>query len=179
MTDVPIAPDQVQDPFEKNQPGKGLGRDPQRTPMQWSNAPHAGFTTGTPWLPLGADVGERSNVASQDHDDASILVFYRALLALRRQHACLNRGHWEPVGVEGDLLAYARIEEGIDCQTDADSAGDERALVLLNFGAAPVSVPAAWVTGPKQLWLSTVAGRTGAIGPGNQLTGDEGVVLGL
>ena len=35
MTNVPIPPDRVQDPFEKNVPGMGLGRDPQRTPMQW------------------------------------------------------------------------------------------------------------------------------------------------
>ncbi len=173
MTDVPIAPDQVQDPFEKNQPGKGLGRDPQRTPMLWRAAPHAGFTTGTPWLPLGADAAQ-SNVATQEHDDASILVFYRALIALRRQHGCLNRGRWEPVGVEGDLLAYARI----DAQIDAGSANDERALVLLNFGAAPVSVPAAWLTGTRRLWLSTVAGRKGRIGPGERLAGYEGVVLG-
>jgi len=44
MRDVPIPPDRVQDPFEKNVPGLGLGRDPERTPMQWSAAPHAGFS---------------------------------------------------------------------------------------------------------------------------------------
>ena len=46
MTDVPIPPDEVQDPFEKNEPRHGLGRDPQRTPMQWDSSPNAGFTTG-------------------------------------------------------------------------------------------------------------------------------------
>ena len=55
MTDVPIPVDEVQDPFEKNEPGMGLGRDPQRTPMQWSAAAHAGFTTGAPWLRLADD----------------------------------------------------------------------------------------------------------------------------
>ena len=45
MHNVPIPPDRVQDPFEKNVPGLGLGRDPARTPMQWSAAPNAGFTS--------------------------------------------------------------------------------------------------------------------------------------
>ena len=44
MTDVPIAADQVQDPAEKNEPGKGRGRDPERSPMLWVDAPNAGFT---------------------------------------------------------------------------------------------------------------------------------------
>ena len=39
MQDVPIPPERVQDPFEKSVPGLGLGRDPERTPMQWSAAP--------------------------------------------------------------------------------------------------------------------------------------------
>jgi alpha-glucosidase len=43
MRDVPIAPDRIQDPFEKNVPGRGLGRDPERTPMQWNASPNAGF----------------------------------------------------------------------------------------------------------------------------------------
>src|SRR4029079_12034848 len=52
MRDIPIPPELVQDPWEKNVPGLGLGRDPERTPMQWNGAPNSSFTTGTPWLPL-------------------------------------------------------------------------------------------------------------------------------
>ena len=69
MTDVPIPPDRVQDPFERNVPGLGLGRDPERTPMQWSAAPNAGFTAGTPWLPVAADYRE-TNVETQRRDPA-------------------------------------------------------------------------------------------------------------
>ena len=54
MTDVPIPPERVQDPWEKRVPGLGLGRDPARIPMLWDTSPNAGFTTGTPWLPLAA-----------------------------------------------------------------------------------------------------------------------------
>ena len=52
---MPIPPERVQDPFGKNMPGVGQGRDPERTPMHWDAAENAGFTTGEPWLPLGDD----------------------------------------------------------------------------------------------------------------------------
>src|SRR5204862_3716968 len=83
MADVPIPPDRVQDPFEKNVPGRGLGRDPERSPMPWEPGRGAGFTAGEPWLPLGADA-DRRNVALLRADPDSILSLYRRLLALRR-----------------------------------------------------------------------------------------------
>ena len=57
MVDVPIPPERVQDPFEQNVPGLGFGRDPERTPMQWTRSRDAGFTTGQPWLPIAAGRG--------------------------------------------------------------------------------------------------------------------------
>src|SRR6185369_4869433 len=51
MQQVAIAPEQVRDPFEKNVPGMGQGRDGCRTPMQWDGSPGAGFTDSVPWLP--------------------------------------------------------------------------------------------------------------------------------
>src|ERR1700733_15281645 len=81
MTNVPIAPGQVQDPAEKNEPGIGQGRDPERTPMCWDQSPHAGFTTGAPWLPLGED-SSSVNVAVEQHDTGSMLSLYKNLIAL-------------------------------------------------------------------------------------------------
>jgi len=60
MHQVAIAPDQVRDPFEKNVPGIGVGRDGCRTPMQWNATPYAGFSTATPWLPLSDDLRRRT-----------------------------------------------------------------------------------------------------------------------
>src|SRR3954471_5980167 len=64
MKDVPIPTDQIQDPWERNVPGLGLGRDPERTPMQWDASPNAGFSSARPWLPLSPDYIE-VNVALQ------------------------------------------------------------------------------------------------------------------
>jgi alpha-glucosidase len=107
MHDVPIAPDRVQDPFERRLPGRGLGRDPERTPMQWSASPHAGFTTGEPWLPIAADYAQR-NVESQRTDSRSMLALHRTLIALRRIEPALEVGRYEPFKTDSDVLAYVR-----------------------------------------------------------------------
>ena len=67
MHQVAIAPNQVRDPFEKNVPGIGVGRDGCRTPMQWNATPHAGFSTATPWLPLSDDFAQE-NVVNLEAD---------------------------------------------------------------------------------------------------------------
>jgi alpha-glucosidase len=166
MADVPIPPEEVQDPFEKNEPGKGLGRDPQRTPMPWNDAPHAGFTTGRPWLRLGADAALR-NVQAQSDDPASMLQLYRRLLALRRQHPALHQGAYEPVAVVGDLLVYARVHAG------------RRALVALNFGAAQVPLPPALapVAESASAFLSTAPDRPAGARHDAVLLPHEGVVF--
>ena len=91
MLDVPIAPEPVQDPFERNVPGFGLGRDPVRTPMPWSSDVNAGFTQGRPWLPLNADA-DVLNVAAQARDPQSMLSLHRALIRLRRDTEALVSG---------------------------------------------------------------------------------------
>ena len=81
MEDVPIPPEMVQDPPAVNQPEIAhiVGRDPERTPMQWDASPNAGFAAAgvRTWLPVAADYVTR-NVAAQSADPASFLSFYRA-----------------------------------------------------------------------------------------------------
>lgn len=129
MRDVPIPPELVQDPYEKNVPGIGVGRDPCRTPMQWSDAPNAGFTTGRPWLPLAGNYPV-VNVAAQLDDPTSILTMYRRLIALRREHPALSVGSYSHVATTGQLLAYARQLEG------------DRIVVALNLGGDPYTLSA-------------------------------------
>lgn len=127
MRDVPIPADRVQDPAEKQQPGLGLGRDPERTPMQWSAEPNGGFTTGVPWLPVAADV-QQVNVASEGADSSSTLALYQRLLELREEEPALSRGTFRMLPRQGDVLAFVRQD-----------ASRGRYLVLVNVGAKPAT----------------------------------------
>ena len=129
MQDVPIAPDQVQDPAEKNEPGKGRGRDPERSPMLWLNVANAGFTAphATPWLPLQQD-WPTENVAAPSARPRSILQLYRRLLELRRQHPALHAGPIHSVADEGTLLRFCRGKDG-----------DQTFQILLNLGKEEVT----------------------------------------
>lgn len=121
MHNVPIPPERVQDPFEKNVPGLGLGRDPERTPMQWSAGPRTGFSDAEPWLPIADDYSSRCVEAERD-DPCSILTLYRRLLELRRREPALNIGDYRAAPAQGDVLAYRRVE------------GDSQFLIVLNLG---------------------------------------------
>jgi alpha-glucosidase len=79
MTNVSIPPEEVQDPAEKNHPGIGMGRDPERTPMTWDSSSAAGFTRGRPWLPFSVDY-QTVNVEDMERNEASILNLYRRLI---------------------------------------------------------------------------------------------------
>ena len=165
LEDVPIPPEEVQDPFEKNQPGLGLGRDPMRTPMPWSDAPQAGFTTSLPWLRLGDDWASR-NVRAQAADGGSMLELYRRLIALRRLHPALHEGGWVPLGVAGTVLAYARTH------------ASERIIVSLNFGDVSAEVPEHLLPERARVWLSTLLDRDGERASGTALRPYEGRILG-
>jgi alpha-glucosidase len=121
---VEVPPELAQDPWEKNEPGLGVGRDPSRTPMQWDGDPGAGFTKGRPWLPIEAGYRER-NVAMLRDDSRSILSLYRALIALRKREPALHVGDAHDIGAEDNVLTFARSHGGI------------RFRVALNFGAEP------------------------------------------
>jgi alpha-glucosidase len=122
MLDVPIPADRVQDPFEKNVPGKGLGRDPSRTPMLWDATPYAGFSDHPPWLPVTPD-HSTVNVECQSREAGSFLALHRALLRLRRCYPSLSIGNYVRFPGPRSVLAYLRDVRG------------ERLLIALNFGA--------------------------------------------
>jgi alpha-glucosidase len=111
MEDVPIPTQAVCDPWEKNVPGLGLGRDPERTPMQWDASEGAGFTNGDPWLPLSGDHAVL-NVKQQRSEARSMLSLYRALLALRRAEPALSIGVHVKAEAIGSVLTYRRFHAG-------------------------------------------------------------------
>jgi alpha-glucosidase len=166
MRQLLIAPDQVQDPFEKNVPGIGVGRDGCRTPMQWNATPNAGFSTVRPWLPVAHDF-VRENVVHLDADDRSILSLYKALIRLRKQLPPLVTGAYEPIPAQGDLLLYRRRDD-----TSA-------VVVALNLGAEPVSVTSSSIGFGSEILLSTLPDRNGDNIEGVlELRANEGVIIG-
>jgi alpha-glucosidase len=163
MLDGIIPPERVQDPWEKRVPGLGLGRDPARTPMLWDEGQYAGFTTGTPWLPLAIDAATH-NVAAQRQNPTSMLTLYRRLLALRRSTPALTVGTYTPLVAHHDILAYKREHQGTSY------------LVVLNLGPHPQHVEHAALQG--QIVLSTHLDRSAQMTHGPlTLRGDEGLIV--
>jgi oligo-1,6-glucosidase len=100
-------------------------RDNARTPVQWDASPNAGFTTGTPWLPVNPDHLEW-NVAAQREDPDSVLAHYRRLIALR---------HEDPVVALGEFAML--LPEHDDVYAFTRSLEDEVLLVVCNLSRKP------------------------------------------
>ena len=128
-------------------------RDNARTPMPWTAAPGAGFTTGTPWLPLNAN-HTTINAEQALADPGSVFHLYRRMVALRREQPLLVHGRFELLAPEHpQLFAYLRRQ------------GDEALLVLANWSGAPVSIPpAVWASLPEMAWAVLLANRPLAAG---------------
>jgi alpha-glucosidase len=84
MSDADIPPDRVRDPKVLREGGGKKSRDSARTPMQWEDSPHAGFSSAEPWLPVTGDF-RSLNLRAAEGDPASTLHLVRRLLALRRE----------------------------------------------------------------------------------------------
>jgi oligo-1,6-glucosidase len=103
-----------------------MSRDNARTPMQWDGSPHAGFTTGTPWIPVQPNSAE-INVEEAIADPESVLHHYRRVIALR---------HNEPVVAEGDFHMLLPEDDSIYAFTR--SLNGVTLLVLGNFSGVVV-----------------------------------------
>ena len=163
MVNAGILPELVQDPAEKNEPGLGLGRDPERSPMPWDNSVFAGFSSVTPWLPMGPDYST-VNVADLSTQPASILNLYRALIRLRRSNEALVQGQLESVAARGHILRYGRRNN------------QEQFAIILNLGhdEEEVDVPRGLIA------LSTHMDREGQLVRDNvSLRPAEGVIVRL
>lgn len=89
-----------------------VGRDNGRTPMQWDQTAHAGFTTGTPWLKVNPRY-EEINVEEALEDEDSIFYYYQKLIGLRHEEAILTEGSYRLLLPEHEqLFAYEREWQG-------------------------------------------------------------------
>lgn len=114
-------------PYEKLRDPYGItfwpnfkGRDGCRTPMPWTGAADAGFSTGEPWLPVPQAHLER-NAAAQDADPGSVLTTTRRFLQWRKAHPPLVTGDIAFLDAPEPVLAFTRVQ------------GDERLLVVFNL----------------------------------------------
>jgi len=86
-------------------------RDNARTPMQWTDGQNAGFTTGTPWLPVNPNYTE-INVKSQINDPDSVRNFYKKMIAMRSESEILKFGDFKAVETGKHIFAYKRTYNG-------------------------------------------------------------------
>ena len=120
-----------------------MSRDNARTPMQWKDAPQAGFTSGTPWLKVN-DNYPVINVEKEEEQPDSVLHYYRKLIALRKSgeyRELFTYGKFEPAYENADhVMAYYRILQG------------RRVLVVANFGTDTIELD--WEVPAKKVLLS-------------------------
>ncbi len=104
-------------------------RDNARTPVQWSDDPHSGFTDGTPWIRVNPNF-KAINVAAQETDPDSVLNYYRKMIRFRKENPVLVYGDYLPLLKDHDrLYAYRRND------------GDKTFLILLNFSSRNLILP--------------------------------------
>jgi glycosidase len=101
----------------------GTKPDPNiRTPMQWTDGPQAGFTTGTPWIPIPS-THSTYNIETQSASATSILNRYRELIQLRNRKPALQHGHYEPIAPVFTNGVYAFLRE----------QDEDRFVIVLNL----------------------------------------------
>ncbi len=104
------------------------GRDNARTPVQWDDSLHAGFTTGVPWLTLNPNYS-KINVKEALADQDSIFYYYKNLLAYRQANKTL---------IYGDFELYLPDSEEIFAYRRWDAEGDY--IILLNFSDTQIKL---------------------------------------
>jgi alpha-glucosidase len=127
LTEVELRRDELKDPVGDLYYPLFKGRDGCRTPMPWAaDAPHYGFTSGRPWLPVGP-AHKGLAVSAQEADPDSTLAYARKFLAARKGEPALVTGEIKFVPTPSPLLAFVRV------------AGDVRTLCVFNLGRAAAS----------------------------------------
>ena len=153
VTSTPTRVEDVQDPIGRTGWPKEKGRDGERTPMQWTSGPQAGFSTNPhTWLPVASDF-KTVNVQVETAQPASLLLWYQQLIEMRRRDAALRDGAITMLDTSNpSVLSYMR------------KAGDGHAVVVaVNCTANPqtVSLAAAGGNGHVKTVLTDAPGLQG------------------
>ncbi|MGB8579609.1 MAG: alpha-glucosidase [Candidatus Sulfotelmatobacter sp.] len=129
-TTPPTRREDVKDPIGIKGWPKEKGRDGERTPMQWNDSENAGFTKGTPWLPVPPTY-KTHNVADESKDPNSVLEFYKNVLKLRHDNQALLSGSYKAIN-ESDLnvLSYLRVFKGQGVVVALNMSGSAQKISL-------------------------------------------------
>jgi alpha-glucosidase len=129
-TTPPTRKEDVKDPVGLTGWPKDKGRDGERTPMQWDGSKYAGFSTAKPWLPVPPNK-DAINVQAETADPNSLLAWYKALIALKKNDPSLRYGEdiqLDPTNTK--VLSWLRKGPG--------EGADLRAVVVaVNFTDGP------------------------------------------
>lgn len=129
-TNMPTRRADVKDPIGITGWPKEEGRDGERTPMQWTPGPQAGFSTNPQtWLPVAPDY-KTVNVQTESGEAESLLEWNEKLIALRRKNAALHDGGLTMLDAGPNVLAYVRR-----------ATGAPTVMVVMNVSAAEVAAP--------------------------------------
>ncbi|AJQ28446.1 glycoside hydrolase family 13 protein [Pelosinus fermentans] len=120
-------------------------RDNARTPMQWTSAKNAGFTSGKPWLSLNENYNE-VNAGWQMQDEDSVLRYYHRLAKVRQEYDILLKGSYEEL-LEADeqIYAYMRVMK------------EKKVIVLCNFSEKEKEYSLPKLSGNGKLLLGNYA----------------------
>ncbi len=104
------------------------GRDNARTPMQWDDSMHAGFTSGHPWLTINPNY-RRINVEESKNDANGILHFYKKMIAFRKEHPVFVYGDFTCLFAADPIYMYSRSDD------------QQSFVVVHNFGDHRIDMP--------------------------------------
>ncbi len=130
-----------------------FGRDNSRTPMQWKDAPNAGFTTASarPWLAVNPNYPE-INASKEQADSNSVLRYTQQLIALHHANPAFVYGDYKDLDpANPQVFAYTRT-------LSLPGKPDQRFLVVLNFGQKPVEYALPQGISAGKLVLANVPG---------------------
>ncbi|GAE37013.1 alpha,alpha-phosphotrehalase [Halalkalibacter akibai] len=122
---------------------KRKSRDNSRTPVQWNSTKNAGFTTGTPWIPVAANY-EQINAEKAVEDANSVFYHYKKLIELRKNYDIITVGAYRLVGeTDRQVFAYERTSD------------KEKAYVISNFYGSETTftIPEEWTTQAEEAQL--------------------------
>jgi glycosidase len=137
-----------------------MTRDKNRTPMQWSNTPNAGFSPSNvkPWLPVNPNYKDDITVKEQEPNPASLLNFYKRLLRVRKASSALKTGEYTPLQTtEKDYFSFLRKSD------------EQTVLVVLNYSPTSLELDLTHIkeikNGALKILFSSAERRPGDLSP--------------